>query len=144
MAQKRLASVDLVLFGVQRTFDFSDEPVELDIELPDGELDAEIAAGREVLSHVESLEVQLVDAGPASASVRVSFSIQWDSEVEVDLDDLEGLQDEDAIRDAVESGDFYPVFDAIEEELRNIDTDSVRIDNVDVSLFDEDGNDYET
>jgi hypothetical protein len=143
MAQRKLESVDLELFGVQHTYRF-DEPVELESELPDDLLSAEIAAGAEVLRHVTSLEVQLAEPGPATATVTVAFSIQYEGEVDVDLEDLEGYDDADSIRDGVESGDFYAVQDAIRDYIeRNIDADEARIDNVDVALFDENGDDWE-
>lgn len=147
MGGKRLGSVDLVLFGQQHTFDFLDEPVDLEIDFQSNDLDDlddNIAAGREVLRHVESLEVRLVRGAPASARVTVEFEVRYSGSVDVDLDDLEGMSDEDDVRESVERGDFGAVIDAINDDLQNIDDDSVTIDSVEVNLFDEDGNDWES
>lgn len=142
MGQKRLGSVDLVLFGQQRTYDFSEEPVELDIELPDDELEAQIAAGQEVLRHVESLEVQLVSGKPVSATVNVKFTVRYSGEVTVDID-LDGEASEDEVREGIEMGNFYAVTDAIASDLEYIPEDATEIDNIEVELFDEDGNTWE-
>lgn len=142
---KRLESVDLVLFGVQHTFRF-DDPVDLGIELSSDRLLAEIAAAEEVLRNVESLEVVLASEPAASASVTVSFHVEYDGEIEVELDDISELflSDDHELTALVERGEFVEVQDGVEYDFQhNFDILDVEVEVQAVHLFDENGNDYD-
>jgi len=129
---KRLASMDVTISGVTRSYEF-DPPVEVSSD-DDGE------ASLELLRYAETTEVVLV-SGITNATVSVSFSFQLEGTVNVDLSDLEEVDDEDDVINAVERGDFQEVVDAIEHYLQmNTDGSDAQIDNVDVEgLYDDDG-----
>jgi len=85
----------------------------------------------------------LVDAGIASARVTVRFTVSYESEVEVDLEDLEGIDDADDLVYQVEMGNFSVVYDTVNDDVTDNITqgDYINIDSVDVDeCFDEDGN----
>ena len=143
----RLKSVDLELYGIQRTFDYSADPKEVDVEAED-QLSLEIAVGRAILSDVTSLEVQLAKDAAASGRLTIAYHVEYDGEVDVELDDLTeyNIESEDDFRTLVEQGEFYAIQDAIEYDFeRNYDISSA-VDYCDIQsleLFDENGSDYE-
>ena len=130
---KRLQSMDVTIRGVTRSYEFDPaEPVDSDDE---GE------ASLQLLGEAETTEVQLT-SGITNATVAVSFTVTIEGTVNVDLSDLEEVDDEDDIINAVEGGDFDDVSDAISQYVeRNFDASDAAIDNVDVEgMFVDDGN----
>lgn len=132
---KRLKSMDVTIEDVTRTFEF-DPPVKV-------ESDDEAEASLELLHDAETTEVVLV-SGIDSAKVEVSYTYTVTGTVEVELDsgDLgDDYEDSDDVQSAVERSDFDAVTDAIRDDIENnLDVEqNVVIDNVDVTLFDEDG-----
>lgn len=129
----KLKSMDVTISGVTRSYEF-DPAIEVSS-------DDEGEASLEVLREAETTEVVLTK-GIASARVEVEFEVRYRSSVTVDLEDLDGIESSDDIEPFVHDSFSYggAVSDAIQEDLENIDTDSITIDSVDVEeLFDEDG-----
>lgn len=138
---KRLQSVTLELFGVQRDFEF--EPP---VPVPGD--DDEVSVGRDILEEVNSFNVTLVQGAPAAATVEIRYNLTIDGSVTVDID----LGDEYAdlvtcefdLKELIRQGEFDEVAQAIEYDIeRSMDFGDAEVDVEDVAFCDEDGHEYE-
>jgi len=131
---KRLRSVTLELFGVQRDFEFN-PPVKV---LGEDELEV----GREVLSEVLSLDLDLSDWGATSANVEVAYTIRGRVSVELEaFGSYDAWDDEDDIIAAVHESD--DVVDAIQQDVAYGNSD-IEVDDVSIeSAFNAEGEEVE-
>ena len=134
---KKLQSMDVVIHGTTRTFEY-DPPVKV-------ESDDEGEASLELLEDAETTEVVLADDGPAMAEVEYTVRVT----VEVNFTkELEDLGDEDF-------GDVYDIESYaedldIEDEVRdalllgNYTTEDIEVQDVSIlGVYDEDGDEFE-
>lgn len=132
---KRLKSMDVTIEDVTRTFEF-DPPAKVSS-------DDEGEASLELLRDAETTEVVLVSGiDSVKAEVSYTYTVTGTVEVELDSGDLgDDFEDSDDIQSAIERGDFDSVGDAIRDDIeQNLDVDTyAQVDSVDVTAFDEDG-----
>ena len=128
----KLQSMDVTLRGVTKTFVFDPAtPVESSDE---GE------ASLEVLHEGETTEVNLIEDGIYSARVSISYTVRIDGQVDVDLEDLDGMEYDEIVY-AAERGDFSAIDDAIQQDVEYQLSESIEVQQVDIEeCFDEDGN----
>lgn len=151
---KGLQRVDLELHGVQHTFDYGDEPLDIEevlgVEVVEDITQLEIAVGNAVLKDVTSLEVILVDISrkPSSGLATLDVSLRLSGTIQVDLEELEQYADRvnsvDDVADLL--GNYIDLDYDIERGLErgdfNIDDWDIESCSID-ELYDEDGEPFE-